>query len=94
MQAALQGFFDIFFLWQLTKGFDDLTIAQRSAVNTLIMGLIYIQTKAGRCGEWQEFRMVEVKQKFVDEGSNCQLHGIRFHSREVSTQLTVSHAHG
>jgi hypothetical protein len=68
--ACRQAMYDIFHLKQITAGQSALTPKQRAAANTIIIGLIHCNGKAGRCGEWTAMKMADVRKAILEDKSD------------------------
>jgi hypothetical protein len=69
-QVCKQAMFDMEYLWQHTHGLDNLTIGQKAAAITISFGLMYMNGKPGRCGEWKKIKMSGATAAWVDGGSD------------------------
>jgi len=61
---------DIWHLKNVTSGNSDLTVKERSAANAIVIGLLHLNGKAGRCGEWMRMRMADVSARLLVEKEN------------------------
>ena len=66
-KACRQAMFDLVYLKQKTSGQKNLTVGQRTAANTIMIGLMHCNGKPGRCGEWTTILMADAEQRFLSD---------------------------